>query len=254
MSTSSGEHDPAAIQANIEQTRAEMSETIDAIQEKLSPTNIKEQVKEQVQETFVEAKDSVREATIGAAKGAGSTMWETIKQNPLPAAIAGLSVGWLVRKGSSSSSSTRQRPHSYQVYRSDHQSQPASGQVQQRAGQLADQAQETAGQLANQARNQAEHYAGQAQEQASQATDWLQQKLQQNPLAVGAVAVALGTAVGLSLPETHMEDQLMGDMRDSLMHKAQETAKETMHKAQNVAEEAQSTVKQEAQKQGLTSG
>ncbi|MBW3636145.1 MAG: DUF3618 domain-containing protein, partial [Armatimonadetes bacterium] len=45
------------IRDEIEHTRAEMSQTIDELQEKLSPQHIKEQVK-----------DSVREATIGRAE------------------------------------------------------------------------------------------------------------------------------------------------------------------------------------------
>ncbi len=50
MGQRAGEIDqrPAEIEVNIEQTRAEMSETIDAIQERLSPAHIKELVRDQV--------------------------------------------------------------------------------------------------------------------------------------------------------------------------------------------------------------
>ena len=75
------------IETDIEQTRAEMSETINAIQERLSPQHIAEQ-----------AREAVYDATIGTAKGAGLNMIETIKRNPIPAAVAALSIGWLVRK------------------------------------------------------------------------------------------------------------------------------------------------------------
>ena len=75
--------DTAEIRAGIEQTRSEMSETIDAIQDRLNPQHIKEQVKEQV-----------REATIGRAeevmRNAGDTLnearyglMETIRHNPI---------------------------------------------------------------------------------------------------------------------------------------------------------------------------
>src|SRR5205085_5658969 len=53
------------IRENIEQTRAQMSETIDELQERLSPSNLKEQVKEQVIEQYEQVKETVREATIG---------------------------------------------------------------------------------------------------------------------------------------------------------------------------------------------
>jgi hypothetical protein len=60
------------IRSTIEQTRAEMSETIDALQEKLNPERIAAQVKEKVKETAGEAvdaaKESVRDATIGRAE------------------------------------------------------------------------------------------------------------------------------------------------------------------------------------------
>ncbi len=258
MGQRAGEIDqrPAEIEANIEQTRAEMSETIDAIQEKLSPSHIKEQVKEQVQQSFQEAKDSMREATVDNVKGAGSTMWETIKQNPIPAAIAGLSVAWLVRKGSRSSSSPSSQTR-YVRYAPVQGYQPSSqsgsrGGMQEQAGQMASQAHDKVQEMSSQAMDQVSHYSDQAQQQAREATDWMQQKLHSNPLAVGAVALALGSAVGLGLPETRKEDQLMGEARDRLMHRAHETAKDTMHKVKHVAEEAQSTAKQEAEKQGLT--
>ena len=71
-----GETDSTAeateIRSTIEQTRAEMSETIDALQEKLDPERIAAQVKEKVKETAGEAvdaaKESVRDATIGRAE------------------------------------------------------------------------------------------------------------------------------------------------------------------------------------------
>src|SRR3712207_1667280 len=75
----------AATRAEIERTRADMSETVDAIQERLSPENLKEQ-----------AKDRVKEATVGRAQEAGSGIMETIRANPLPAALTGIEIGWLL--------------------------------------------------------------------------------------------------------------------------------------------------------------
>lgn len=49
-----------------------MSQTIDALQEKLDPARIAEQVKEQIRERATEAydsaKESIRDATIGRAE------------------------------------------------------------------------------------------------------------------------------------------------------------------------------------------
>ncbi len=117
---------------------------------------------------------------------------------------------------------------------------------------MASQARDKVEQIGSQARDQVTHYTGQAQHQAQEATDWFQQKLHQNPLAVGAAAVALGTVAGLALPETRMEDQLMGEARDGLMQQAKSTAQDTMHKVQHVAEETRKTAQEEAKKEGLT--
>jgi ElaB/YqjD/DUF883 family membrane-anchored ribosome-binding protein len=239
---------PEAIEAEIEQTRAEMSETIDAIQERLSPQQLKEQ-----------AKDAVYEATVGraqqTAKGAGSSMWQTIKQHPLPAAIAGMSLGYLFMKGASGSSSKQQHARTYYEpsYQTDSSSQSTTGQMKEQAGQMASQARDTAEQYGQQARDTAQQYSQQAQQQAAEATDWFQQQLRQNPLSVGAVAVALGAAVGLAVPETQQENEMMGQARDSLMQKAQSKAADTMHKVQHVAQEATRSAKQEAKEQGLKS-
>src|SRR5215208_5895681 len=68
----------AASRAEVEQTRAEMGETIDSIQEKLEPTNLKQQ------------------ATT-AARGRASELSEAIRNNPTPVVLGGLAlVGLLV--------------------------------------------------------------------------------------------------------------------------------------------------------------
>src|SRR3954471_23622969 len=60
--------EPEQIRAQIEDTRAEMSSTIDAIQEKLNPDNVKEQ-----------AKEAVREATVGRVEDAVNNAGQTAK-------------------------------------------------------------------------------------------------------------------------------------------------------------------------------
>ena len=93
------------IRQEIEETRASMGQTIDAIQERLSISNISEQVSEQVSNAIESAKDSVYEATIGkvanlmkeAGRGiSGSNIGRTISQNPWPYALIGLGSAWLI--------------------------------------------------------------------------------------------------------------------------------------------------------------
>src|SRR5687768_13377467 len=102
------------IKAKIVETRKEMGETIDAIQERLSLANISEQVSETVSSAIESAKDTAYDATIGKAvnfmKNFGdgvthSETFRTVRRNPLPLALIGAGAGLLVyqafAKGSS---------------------------------------------------------------------------------------------------------------------------------------------------------
>ena len=92
------------IKAQIEETRSQLGETIDAIQERLSFANVSEQVSEQVSNAIESAKDSAYEATIGKAvvfmKNLGNEVSETrafrtVKSNPFPLVLIGLGAGLL---------------------------------------------------------------------------------------------------------------------------------------------------------------
>lgn len=237
--------------AEIERTRADMGETVDAIQQRLSPDNLKEQ-----------AKDRVKEATVGKAQGVGSTIVETVRANPLPAALTGLGVGWLVmsaRRGSSGQTRYRGEVYAYDYpprYDERTTSTPSTGQAVERArdkvGETASQAQDKAGQVVSQAQDQVSHLGDQAQYQTRRVGDEFQRVLRENPLTVGALAVGVGAAIGLAVPQTSREHEVMGEARDTFVEKAQEKAEEAQEKVQRVAEEAQSAAKGEAENQGLT--
>jgi Protein of unknown function (DUF3618) len=71
------------IRSQIEQTRAEMADTIDAIQTRLSPSRV-----------IADAKDSVTDATMGRLKqiadrtrGSGESVLQTVRANPLSIAL-----------------------------------------------------------------------------------------------------------------------------------------------------------------------
>jgi ElaB/YqjD/DUF883 family membrane-anchored ribosome-binding protein len=144
-----GGAEAAQIRSEIEQTRAGMSETIDALQEKLDPARIAEQVKDQLREKATEAYDSaksaVREATIGKAEKIMANVSDTvsdltertgtavkdssivqfIRENPVSFAFIGIGAGMLAfsgkRKNDYSYGSRRDygAPNAYAGYRGD---------------------------------------------------------------------------------------------------------------------------------------
>ena len=246
------------------------------------------------------------DATIGRAErmidGASKTVQEyrrgfmdTVRENPIPAAIAAIGIGWLFMSGSSNGhqhhNNGNSQPHSraprYDAYIPDvpaqhggitglvDQAKEVAGNVaetvQEKFGNVTDQASTHVGSLTDQASSQVSRLSDQASEQASwlsdQAGEWADQAQQQaewtrtrasdllrdSPLAVGAVVLAVGVAVGLALPETQPEHRLMGEARDNLLERAATTAKDTVDKVQQVATEATRAVGNEARAQGISS-
>jgi len=316
----SREADTLELRHGIERTRADMSATIDAIQEQLNPQHIAEQVREQVRHQFDEAKATVRDATLGKAEAimrdAGDTMNEaryslmdTVRQNPIPAAMVGIGLGWLFmnRGGGRPRHVVRydERYRGRMAYAPSHPAYPdeamtmyptgrreddgmlargqrrvgetaqraqeATGEAVSRAqdavGSAAHRVQDAAGEAASRVQDAAEGAAHRVQDmtgtvasqtayQTRRAEDRLRQALRENPLGVGAVALAIGTAVGLAIPETERERQLMGEARDSLVERAQEAAAETLDKVQQVAgdvmQTAEATAAQKSREVGLT--
>jgi hypothetical protein len=107
-----------------------------------------------------------------------------------------------------------------------------------------------------------EQIGSQAATQVNRAGGALQQALHDNPLAVGAAALAVGAVVALAVPQTQQEHQVMGPTRDKLVVKAQDTAhevaervqtaaQETVQKVEHVAQEARDAAQRTAQQEGL---
>ncbi len=266
----------------IERTRANMSETANAIQQRLSPENLKEQ-----------AKDRVRDATVGKVEEAGNGITETIRENPLPAALTGIGLGWLLvsarRKrqqqprvlrrpyydydyppasydyppryddreasGTSGGREALERTRERVGESADHAREKVgetAGQAREKVGETAAQVRDKTGEIANRTQDRAERLADRTKYQARRAGGGLRRMLRENPLATGALAVGFGAAVGLAIPETRKEHEVMGEARDNVVGKAQEKAQEAQQKVQKVAEEAQGAAQQEAENQGLT--
>src|SRR5215204_1639573 len=107
------DENPEQLRSEIEDTRAEMSQTINEIQERLSPEHLMGQVKETVRdatigkvgrvmesigETIVDVTEPAREVAgrAGVAiKETGRSVGESMWRNPIPVALIGLGVGML---------------------------------------------------------------------------------------------------------------------------------------------------------------
>ena len=86
--TESEQADAGEIRAEIDETREEMGGTLNELGDRLDPAHL-----------VTQAKENVRDATIGrvedTAKGMTDMVMDTIKKNPIPAAIAGAGLALL---------------------------------------------------------------------------------------------------------------------------------------------------------------
>jgi hypothetical protein len=111
-STADNTDDPEAIRADIEQTRSQMSATIDAIQERLNPQSLVDQAKGAVREATIGRVENMVTEVRNSAQDAGNGLLATIKENPVPAALAAIGIGWLYMK----SRNNTQNNYRYQPY------------------------------------------------------------------------------------------------------------------------------------------
>jgi phage-related protein len=274
--------------AEIEQTRQEMTGTVEAIGDRLAPKNVMKDATQAVKEATVgKVEDMASQASgfIGgatsSAQGAGGGVIETIKSNPIPALMTGVGLAWLFRSFSSSSSSSSRKPSwdqermssygmgSYGEYRplsssgssgpgqvldtvgekvgavgdrfsgagetvgnkvsgvGDTVGNTVSG-VGETVGSAASQVTGGVGSAAGQVGDKARNVAGSAKTVAGSAT----QVIGENALAAGAIAVAAGAAIGLILPSTEMERNIMGDAGSKAIDTAKSTVTDTLSKAE----------------------
>lgn len=75
--------------------------------------------------------------------------------------------------------------------------------------------------------------------------------LEEQPLVLGAIGIAVGAALGAALPPTEREDELMGETRDQLKEHAEREGRRQVEQARDVADAAYSAAKSEADRQGL---
>lgn len=205
-------------------------------------------------------------------RDSGVQRWTGVLTNhPVPTtlAVAGLSY-WLMNRGSSSTRSysssadrygsstagyaARDRGEAYTGAGDwrDRSAASAAGDVargaRERVGAVGEQVSDTVQQVSDKVRNAQE----QVRDTAAQVTRDVSRKWQsvrrrsssqfetwmnENPLAVGVAAFAAGALVGLSVPRTETEDQVLGSSRDKLMDMAGDTAQSVKEQVKDKVQE-----------------
>lgn len=265
----------AEIKSEIERARIEMSETLGEIQERLRPDHLIQQAKTTMTDAATGKVRNIMQsagetATMVAVqtKYAGRNVADYVRTHPVQMAmVAGGITWWLLRgrdrsdnwEGASEGWQSNAGPYDYDERRP----------LRETVGAMASTARETVGEYAASARDTVGGYAASAAETARDAAEAARCRAQQAservstaaqtasvraqetwrsastsvdgwvheyPLAAGAIAVAVGAAIGLSVPGTEIEDRALGEKRDQAVEKARIAARQV---TQNVTQKVQ---------------
>ena len=234
---------PEQIERDIRDTRAEVGATLDAIQSKLTPGQMMDQALGYLRTSL--------------PADFGRNMNETVRNNPLPVALVGIGLVWMMASGRSGSAvhaprmGTRRHDDPWQASDTSSGSSSLRDTAQHatdRAREMADQARERIADGADSMRERMADTAGSARERVSDLAHRTREQMDhararasmminEQPLLVGALGIALGAAVGAALPETRREDELMGELRDDLMARGSDKAREYADRATDKARE-----------------
>jgi len=275
------EHAKVLVQAEVGDAKTALRDGLQDAERRIRNglVEAKESVKTEVKDAVISAKESLRAATLGRvetfATNVGDTMNEardtlldTLYNNPLPTAVTGVGLVWLLMNRSRSAAD-RARGSNGSVG----QGGVTAGRVVQRATGVVAQgvqgATDAAGdaissasdlvtsiaQTASDGVQQAAHtvsdsavsLAGTAQQSAKRVERTVQRALHDRPLAVGAAALAIGTMVGCALPSTNAENELMGETRDGVLTRAGDAVHEA---AASVAQMSEGTGRDDASSTG----
>jgi hypothetical protein len=241
----------------IEQTREEMHGTVEAIGDRLSPAAITQSAKDTVREATVGKVEDMAQSATRVLDDAGMTAIEartsivdTIRQNPLPAAMAGIGLAWLVTHRSSGYQTTRwQDSRRRQSWESSGRDAVGGGvaAVGDRASEIGDRVTgrveegvdaigrrvDDVGQRVGEVPDEVRYRVYDLSEQA-------RSLIEDSPLAVGAVAVAVGTAIGAALPSTSTERRILRPATNQAIDAAEQKATDALDQAEQRMSEATS--------------
>ena len=248
----------AEIEREIEHTRAKMTRDLDEITERLRPSTLAREtvdtMRSEARRTTANLADLVRENSLAvAAVGLGATWWFVQRERGGPVSGDRMSRYAYTAPDRWSGEYERAGGIRRRVGDSVQGAREAVGNVasgvaeraetmKERAGEAAERVQDRVRGLSTTARDRASDLGLQARERARRARTGVEQTLEDSPLLLVAGAALLGLTIGLLLPSTEREDELLGPARDRLADRAGETIDRAREVAADAAREVKDTV------------
>lgn len=267
------------IRRDIEGTRADLHETVDALERKLSVG----QIVDELWGRMKSGSDSSPAAAVG----------DVIRDHPVPLAMMGTAVAWMAVERATRSEGVRLRSKYGDAgpgtesraegrrgpYRGDELDDASSddddslidrasdtaedvkakaGDAKARAGDAKAKVSDAADRLGSKASDAADTVKSQTssaahavKSTARDAKHGFRSLMDDQPLAVGAIAFGLGLAGGLAAPTTRWEDEALGAAADAVKDSAKDAVSDAADSARDVATDTAAAAKDEAERQGV---
>jgi ElaB/YqjD/DUF883 family membrane-anchored ribosome-binding protein len=217
--------DPRTIERRSDAIRADMNQTLDALQRQVSPGALVDR-----------GMDLFREH----GGDLGANLGRSIRENPMPALLTLVGVGWMIL---SSRPSTAGAPVATGGDASGSMSTTGTmgdagatsgGGIAGAVAPLADKLHDGRERVAERSRAAADA----ARERAQRANQGFQRLLDEQPLVVGALGIAAGALLGALVPESDRERELLGDARERAVAKAKDLGAQGYERARETATQA----------------
>jgi len=252
--------DPATLEREIDQTRANMDRTLGALERKFSPGQLLDQAMEFARENGGEF---------------ANNLGRSVKENPVPALLTAVGIVWMV------ASSNRPKPSLADAYDDrygrddfnavdfddtdyeDNAGDQKAG-LTDKAQRLKASAEGTLSEAGQRMKSAAERTrqklagtkdtvsarlrrtSGTAQVQTQRVREGFNSLLTEQPLLLGALGIAVGAAIGAALPATEQEDRLFGSARDKALSEVKQRGTEAYEEVRDqvnaVGEEAKQSI------------
>jgi hypothetical protein len=175
---------------------------------------------------------------------------DAARRNPLSTALIGMGMAWLF--SGQAAGAAREAVRRTRI----DQIPDAAADAFDTAGSTVKSVVDTVGEFGRGRADALSDYARSLPESGSElmenARDNLQELFRTQPLALGAIGLAIGAGIAAALPTTELEREYLGETSDAVKEKAQEFASDQTARMKEVAETAITAATEEAARQGLT--
>ena len=228
-------NDPATLERRSDALRADVGQTLDALQRNYSPGALLDRSLDLVKEHGGEF---------------GANLGRSVKQNPVPALLALVGIGWMMVSQNRDRSGDWYGEHDDGPYYDDEEvyvaetstglpegemlggnygERSAGDGVKEKLGAAREKVRDAKNSAMDSMRSgrrrlseRSHRTRDRAAYRARRARDGFENMLDEQPFVIGAVGIALGALIGAVLPESEREDRMLGQVRDRTLDRAKE--------------------------------